>query len=711
MDTMRPGDVLAGRYQLIERIRSGASATVWHARDVDSDAAVALKFCPAADGGARLEREYGRLGTLDHPAIVRALASHADHEPPFVVLEHVDGPELRRDMGADPKQWIPKLRPALDGLAHAHARGVAHGDLSLHNVVVGPGGRGRLLDFGSGPDQTAGDDLQALGRLIHELATGLPLPPDAMPVPNSAVRGELRRLIDALLDKGSGITLAEVTARLDRLLSDTGSADQDRFERITPVGRDTAQPAPGRDKARPGVPRVVQLAVAGAAVAVLIAVALLVPRMLGQREDAGVGNGVETRETESAASVRLAEQRQQVSQLRRAVYAKWLRLETMEVRAWARLRADRAMERLAEGERMESAFETLAAIRELTAADRLLQALLDEAPAIAGFHREAGWQAYRAGDGDKAASHFRIVLAIEPRAEGIRDALVRAQFLDQTVALRRKATEQEADGDLEGAVATLQNALRVDDGNPEIAAELARVENRITQEKFERQMSQAYRELRAGRYAAARRALTQAAQLRPDAAEVRDARVELQVSERETAIRRLQARASQAEAEQDWEAAIGFYAELLQLDSALVFAQQGRARTRLLASLTARAQSALETDFARDDVRRQAESLIAQIESVEAEAPALKALGAQLGQALQRSREPVTVRLQSDSQTEVTIFRIGRLGRFDRHELELLPGRYTVLGTCDGYRDVRQELVVQAGQPPDTVTIRCEERI
>ena len=708
MNDLRAGAILAGRYQLIDRIRSGASATVWQAHDsVDNDS-VALKFCPAAaDGANRLQREYSDMRALDHPGIVRALRSHAGHDPPFLVLEHVDGPELRTAMGADPRNWIPVLRPALDGLAHAHARGVAHGDLSLHNIVVGPGGRGRLVDFGSSPDRTVADDLRDLGRLLYELTTGLPLAPGDSPARDAAVPRELWRLIEALQGKGDEVSLADATATLDRLLNDR-PGQQDEFERITPVRRDSADSAVRPEGTRPGYVRVLQVAVVAIAIAGLVSIALLLPRMIGPREGAEASAA---RETENAAALRLAEQRQQVADLRTAVYAKWLQLENMDVRTWARLRADRAMERLSEGERMESAFETLAAIRELGAAERLLQGLLDEAPAIAQFHREAGWQAYRAGDGDQAASHFQIVLAIEPGAEEIRDALVRARFLDQTAALRRTASEQEAAGDVDGAIATLQEALRIDDGNPEIANDLGRLEDRLARQRFDRQMSAVYRELQDGRYAAARRALEQAANVRPGAAEVRDARVELQVRERDAAIRRLQAAATQAETEQDWEAAIGLYSELLSVDSALVFAQQGRDHTRLLASLTARTQSALETDLSREDVRRQAEALVAQIDSVQAQAPKLKALGADLAAALQRSREPVTVRLQSDSQTEITIFRIGRLGRFEQHELELLPGRYTVLGTCDGYRDVRRELVVQPGEPPLPMTIRCEERI
>jgi hypothetical protein len=69
------------------------------------------------------------------------------------------------------------------------------------------------------------------------------------------------------------------------------------------------------------------------------------------------------------------------------------------------------------------------------------------------------------------------------------------------------------------------------------------------------------------------------------------------------------------------------------------------------------------------------------------------------------------VALASDNQTEVTIYRVGKLGIFDRKDMELLPGRYTVVGTRAGFRDVRRELTVLPGREAPVLVIRCEEQI
>ena len=97
--------------------------------------------------------------------------------------------------------------------------------------------------------------------------------------------------------------------------------------------------------------------------------------------------------------------------------------------------------------------------------------------------------------------------------------------------------------------------------------------------------------------------------------------------------------------------------------------------------------------------------------TVEPRGPKLTAQIQQMQQAMSVARVPVTVRFESDNQTEVTLFRIGQLGSFDARDIELRPGTYTVVGTRSGFRDVRQKFTVVAGQPAGPVIVRCEEKI
>ena len=71
----------------------------------------------------------------------------------------------------------------------------------------------------------------------------------------------------------------------------------------------------------------------------------------------------------------------------------------------------------------------------------------------------------------------------------------------------------------------------------------------------------------------------------------------------------------------------------------------------------------------------------------------------------------VAVTLTSDELTEVTIYRVGRLGHFLSRTVELRPGTYTIAGARDGYKDVRQTLRIRPGQGPTQVVVQCTEKI
>ena len=71
----------------------------------------------------------------------------------------------------------------------------------------------------------------------------------------------------------------------------------------------------------------------------------------------------------------------------------------------------------------------------------------------------------------------------------------------------------------------------------------------------------------------------------------------------------------------------------------------------------------------------------------------------------------VAVTLVSDAATEVSVLRVGRLGTFAERTLALRPGRYVVVGTRKGFRDVRHVLEVRPGAAPGPLRVRCEEPI
>ena len=83
----------------------------------------------------------------------------------------------------------------------------------------------------------------------------------------------------------------------------------------------------------------------------------------------------------------------------------------------------------------------------------------------------------------------------------------------------------------------------------------------------------------------------------------------------------------------------------------------------------------------------------------------------QLEKLIISAQTPIKVVIESDSLTDIAVYRIGKLGRFAKHELDLKPGTYTVVGTRDGYKDIRRKIVIKAGQKSMRIIIKCTVKI
>ena len=83
----------------------------------------------------------------------------------------------------------------------------------------------------------------------------------------------------------------------------------------------------------------------------------------------------------------------------------------------------------------------------------------------------------------------------------------------------------------------------------------------------------------------------------------------------------------------------------------------------------------------------------------------------ELSRLLKRAATPLTVTLVSDNMTDVSVYKVGKLGSFETHELDLRPGTYVVIGSRPGYRDVRLEVRVAPEVDMQPVVVRCEETI
>jgi hypothetical protein len=168
-------DLVLGRYRPLRPLGSGGSGSVWLARDEEGGDEVALKIV-RRDGKAasRAEREAKAAARLRHERCLRSRAFATDDRHVYIAYEYVSGCTLRealRDGRLDEWQTVEAAAQILEGLAHAHARGIVHRDVKPANVLLADeeGVSIRLLDFGLALFDEA-DTLTAAGDVPGTLA-------------------------------------------------------------------------------------------------------------------------------------------------------------------------------------------------------------------------------------------------------------------------------------------------------------------------------------------------------------------------------------------------------------------------------------------------------------------------------------------------------------------------------------------------------------
>jgi hypothetical protein len=291
-----------------------------------------------------------------------------------------------------------------------------------------------------------------------------------------------------------------------------------------------------------------------------------------------------------------------------------------------------------------------------------------------------------------------------------------AQAAEQAEAVRQRLASGErlaAAGNLSAAQSDFQEALRLDPQSQPACAGLQRVTSRMAAEEFRRWMAEGFKALNAGDLTTAQARFLKAKTLRPDAPEVAEALSETERSLRTARIEAARQRALTAEQREDWIGALAAYEEALGMEPTLQFAQQGKERAAALGALERRIAffvnkpGLLDSDAQLENAAR----LLQDIQAAPPVGSRLRTEADKLEVMVQTAKTPVRVTIESDTLTEVSVYRVGRLGRFGTRELSLRPGTYTVAGSRDGYRDERLELVVKPGQESIRVTIICKVKV
>jgi len=241
-----------GHYKILKKLGSGGMGEVYLAQDQVLGRRVAVKTIRSGASqdsvaSARFLREARSIAALNHPNIAVIYEVGWSDDGPFLVMEYIDGRNLREVLSAGrlPEETVLRYALAMaSALEHAHGNGIIHRDIKPANIVITAGDHLKLLDFGLAKVlQGETNEDETLSQLTQAgMIVGTPqyLPPEILTGAQSGIRGDIYSL---------GVVLYEMSCGQPPYSGLTGHA------LTTAILRGAAPPLASR---HPGVSRTLQ---------------------------------------------------------------------------------------------------------------------------------------------------------------------------------------------------------------------------------------------------------------------------------------------------------------------------------------------------------------------------------------------------------------------------------------------------------------------
>ncbi len=605
-----------------------------------------------------------------------------------------------------------------------------------------------------GNPPAASDDIFALGGLIYELVSASSpyssssteddirnkIPPPLTAADGSSVSSALQELLAKMLDKESsnrpdaaGVGAALMAAGFnpgpapaayvggvrtvrDEVVKSEAAIQRTQRQRATPAKTSLDEPG--------GItPRGLGISLA-VLMLILLGVIFLLPKTVTNNNQPTTADTTTTQDKPQASDTEIQDQalperdvrvqaREATNEILGRLLSQMRTLESRAVQRWGGLPFRRAEDAYKAGDTayLEKDF-ALAADHYREAIDAL-EPLLDQVDVVFNTTLRDAEQALGNGDTAEALRLYELAVAISPSYGPARRGLLRAKNLDEVLSLTEQGLVMERELELDAARRNFEMAIELDPEWEVAKMGLSRVLQTVNELEFQQRMTEGITALYESDYLAARAAFRMAQELQPGSPEPADGLQQVDQGIRLGNISALEREAATREDAEKWQASAGAYSRILELDSDLSFAQDGLARSKEMIALHAQLDKYIASPDSLSSPRtmQSATNMVVNITRMPEIGPRLMQQRDELSRLLKRAATPLTVQIVSDNVTNVSIYKVGKLGSFSATELSLRPGTYVAVGSRPGYRDVRLEFHVAPEEDMQPVVVRCEERI
>ncbi len=324
---------------------------------------------------------------------------------------------------------------------------------------------------------------------------------------------------------------------------------------------------------------------------------------------------------------------------------------------------------------------------------------------------------------DQAKKNFDKALAINEKNKLANRGLQRISQRQKVVTLYEKSLELEKKSDINSAIIVLKQAIEIEPEYKIINKKLQELLIRKKLNIFDIAINNTLAALDKNNFTLARKEIKIAQLQKPNDPTINELNLRIKNGIVSKNISILKHNAQQEENKEQWQEAIKSYKKILLIDPGIsqIIVKQQRVKAYIKINQ-------LLDDIINDPIRLQNDKIFEQAKTSleyvkfelaqknnhyysEIKTPLLMKKIVSAEDVIMNAGKEINVTIQSDNKTNISIYRVSKLGKILSKQIKLRPGKYTVFGSRVGYKDFRKIVEINANDQSVIIHVQCKEKI